>query len=199
MSAPTAIAAQSPSDDAAQDTAAAEKVSRLRRRRRPRTRSILYRRTVIYCLAPLLVMALAGVVAASKWFAAAEALDDRAGPSSVKAATDATVAMLSYTPDTAEAKLTAVKGRLTGSFRDSYSSLVHDVVIPGAKQKQIASVATVPAAASISATENHAVVLLFVNQAVTMGAGAPQSTISSIRVGLDRVNGQWLISDFDPV
>ena len=37
---------------------------------------------------------------------------------------------------------------------------------PGAKQKQISAVATVPGAASISASANHAVVLLFVNQTI---------------------------------
>lgn len=164
-----------------------------------RIRRIVTRKTVIFCLTPLLVMGLAVAVATGKWFTASKTLDAWAGATSVQAATDATVAMLSYGPDTAEAKLTAVQDRLTGSFRDSYLSLVHDVVVPGAKEKQIESVATVPAAASVSATENRSVVLLFINQAITMGSGAPESTMSSVRVTLDRVNGRWLISAFDPV
>jgi Mce-associated membrane protein len=73
------------------------------------------------------------------------------------------------------------------------------VVIPGATQKQISAVATVPAAASVSATENHAVVLVFVNQTVTVGTGAPTDTASSVRVTLDKVADRWLISGFDPV
>jgi Mce-associated membrane protein len=117
----------------------------------------------------------------------------------VQAAIDGTVALLSYRPDTVEKDLEAAKSRMTGIFLTSYSSLTHDVVIPGAKQKQISAVATVPAAASATATSTHAVVLLFVNQSVIVGQGAPTSTASSVRVTLDKVDGRWLISKFDPV
>ena len=71
---------------------------------------------------------------------------------SLQAAKDSTIAMLSYKPDTVEQQLGAARDLLTGDFRDSYTSLTHDVVIPGAKEKQISAVATVPAAASVSAT-----------------------------------------------
>jgi Mce-associated membrane protein len=77
--------------------------------------------------------------------------------------------------------------------------LTHDVVIPGAKQKQVSAVATVPAAASVRATADHAVVLLCVNQAVVVGQDASTTTASSVRVSLDKIGGRWLISQFDPV
>jgi Mce-associated membrane protein len=118
---------------------------------------------------------------------------------SVRAAADSTIALLSYRPDTVQKDLEAAQGRLTGTFLDSYKSLTHEVVIPGAKEKQISAVATVPAAASTSATENHAVVLLFVDQTVIVGKDAPTNTASSVRVTLDKVEGRWLISQFDPV
>ena len=117
----------------------------------------------------------------------------------MRAATDSTIALLSYRPETVEKDLEAAKSRLTGTFLDAYTSLTHDVVIPGAKQKQISAVATVPAAASSSATPTHAVVLLFVDQSVTVGQSAPTNTASSVRVTLDKVDGRWLISQFDPV
>jgi Mce-associated membrane protein len=60
-------------------------------------------------------------------------------------------------------------------------------------------VATVPAAASVSATTNHAVVLVFVDQSLIVGADAPTSSVSSVKVTLDKVGQQWLISDFTPV
>jgi Mce-associated membrane protein len=118
---------------------------------------------------------------------------------SVLAAKDSTIALLSYKPETVEQQLTAARDRLTGDFRDSYTSLTNDGVIPGAKQKQISAVASVPAAASVSATPNHAVVLVFVNQTVVVGQDPPTDTASSVRVTLDRVGGRWLISKFDPV
>ena len=81
----------------------------------------------------------------------------------------------------------------------SIEQLVGDVVAPGAKQQHITAVAKVPAAASVSATEDHAVVLVFVDQTTTIGNDAPTQTTSSVRVTLDRVRGRWLISQFDPV
>jgi Mce-associated membrane protein len=118
---------------------------------------------------------------------------------SVQAAKDSTIALLSYKPETVEKQLTEARDRLTGDFRDSYTSLTNDVVIPGAKQKQISAVASVPAAASVSAGPNHAVVLVFVNQTVVVGQDPPTDTASSVRVTLDKVDGRWLISKFDPV
>ena len=93
----------------------------------------------------------------------------------------------------------AAVDRLTGSFRQQYTQLVSDVVAPGAKQQHISAVATVPAAASVSATGNHAVVLVFVDQTTTIGNDGPPQTTSSVRVTLEKVHGRWLISQFDPV
>jgi Mce-associated membrane protein len=118
---------------------------------------------------------------------------------SVQAAKDGTVALLSYQPDTVEKDLGAARNLLTGQFRNSYASLTNDVVIPGAKQKHISAVAAVPAAASVSASEDHAVVLAFVNQTVVVGAGAPTSTASSVRVTMEKSGGRWLISEIDPI
>jgi len=109
------------------------------------------------------------------------------------------VALLSYRPDSVEKDLTAARDRLTGGFRDSYTSLTNDVVIPGARQKQISAVATVPAAASVSVNENHAVVLVFVNQSAIVGKDAPTDTASTVKVTVDKIGGRWLISGFDPI
>lgn len=121
------------------------------------------------------------------------------GIAAIQAAKDATVALLSYRPATVERDLGAARDRLTGGFKDSYTSLTRDVVIPGAHRKQVSAVATVQAAASVSAQPNHAVVLVFVSQTTTEGSGAPTVTASSVRVTLEKVDGRWLISGFDPV
>ncbi len=134
-----------------------------------------------------------------KWQDSSVRTSEIAGMQSVQAAKDSTIALLSYKPETVEQQLGAARDLLTGEFRDSYTSLTNDVVIPGAKQKQIAAVATVPAVASVSADANHAVVLLFVNQTVIVGQDPPTDTASSVRVTLDKVDGRWLISEFDPV
>lgn len=156
------------------------------------------RHLVVYLLIPLLVMSMTVGAGYLKFRQSSVATGQAAAISSVQAATDGTIALLSYRPDTAQETLTAARDRLTGTFRDSYTSLTNDVVIPGAMQKKISATATVPAAASVSATENHAVVLVFVDQSVIVGDGAPSATASAVQVTLDKVGSQWLISGFDP-
>lgn len=156
-------------------------------------------RTIVFVVLPIVAMVVAGGVGYLRWQQWSLASADSAKAGSVQAATDATVAILSYRRDTVEKDLAAAESKLTGSFRDSYISLTKDVVIPGAKQKQVSAEASVPAAASVSTSADHAVVLVFVNQMLVMGSDAPTSTTSSVRVTLDRVSGNWLVSGFDPV
>jgi Mce-associated membrane protein len=118
---------------------------------------------------------------------------------SMQVAKDATVRLLSYRPDTVDEDLGAARELLAGDFKNAYTSLINDVVIPGAKQKQISAVASVPAAASISADPRHAETVVFVDQTVIVGNDAPTSTNSSIKVTLNKVDGRWLILKFDPV
>ena len=162
-------------------------------------RRVRWSRAIVYVVLPALALLLASAAGFLKWQDGSAREAGVARAESVRAATDSTIALLSYKPDTVEKDLDAARGRLTATFLNAYTSLTHDVVIPGAKQKQISAVATVPAAASTSSTGNHAVVLLFVNQTVIIGQDAPTNTASSVRVTLDKVGGRWLISQFDPV
>jgi len=162
-------------------------------------RRISWSRAIAYGLLPVLALLLASAAGYLKWQDASVREAQAARAESVRAASEGTIALLSYRPDTVQKDLDAARTRLTGTFLTAYSSLTHDVVIPGSKQKQISAVATVPAAASTSATANHALVLLFVNQTIIVGDGAPTSTASSVRVTLDKIDGRWLISQFDPV
>jgi Mce-associated membrane protein len=106
---------------------------------------------------------------------------------------------LSYQPDDVDQKLGAARQLLTGQFLDAYTSLINDLVIPSAKQQRIVSSAAVPAVATASASAKHVVALVFVNQTITIGNGAPTTSASSVRVTLDRVGDHWLISSFEPV
>ena len=156
-------------------------------------------RIVAFGVLPGLALVLASAAGFLKWQDASVRDAGVARIESVQAAKDSTVAMLSYRPDTAEKDLGAARDRLTGTFKDSYASLIHDVVIPGAKQRQISAVATVPAAASVLANPDRAVVLVFVNQTAIVGTDAPADTASTVRVTLDKVDGHWLVSQFDPI
>lgn len=156
------------------------------------------RKTVFIGL-PALALALGALAGYLNWQSSTERVSVIAATQSVAAARDAATAMLSYQTDTVERDLNAARDRLTGSFLAEYTKLVNEVVIPGSKEKKISAVAQVPAAASVSATPDHAVALVFVDQAVTIGKGAPTNTASSVRVTLDLVDGRWLVSGFEPV
>ena len=156
-------------------------------------------RAMTYGVLPALALILALAAGYLKWCDGSARESRLAQGESVRAASDGATAMLSYKPDTVEADLGAARNRLIGGLKDSYSSLIHDVVIPGSKQKQITAVASVPAAASITESQNHAVVLVFVNQTITIGVDPPTETTSRVRTTLDKINDRWLISGFDPI
>ena len=160
---------------------------------------IQWPRVFAYGVLPALALLLAMGGGYLKWTDNSVRDDQTARVQAMQAAKDSTIAMLSYKPDTVEQQLTAARDLLTSDFRDQYTSLTNDVVIPGAKQKQISAVATVPAMASVSANPRHAVVLVFVNQTVIVGQDAPTDSASSVRVTLDKVGDRWLIAKFDPV
>lgn len=162
-------------------------------------RSIDWSRVLAYGILPGLALVLAIGAGFLKWQDNSVRDGDTARIESVQVAKDSTIALLSYKPDTVEQQLTDARSLLTGQFQQAYTDLTTDVVIPGAKEKQISAVATVPAAASVSAEPDRAVVLVFVNQTVVVGADAPTDTASSVRVTLEKAGDRWLISGFDPV
>ena len=122
-----------------------------------------------------------------------------AGTEAVQAARDSLAAMLSYRADTVEQELDAARKRLTGRFLDDYTQLTKTVVIPDAKQRGITAAAKVSAAAVVSATPDSAVVLAYIDQTTTVGKESATTTASTPRVNLDKVDGQWLISGFQPI
>lgn len=162
-------------------------------------RRIDWTRVAAYGVLPALALLLAMSAGFLKYTDNSVRNSDVARTESVEAAKASTIAILSYTPDKVDQELNGARDLLTGEFRDSYTGLINDVVIPGAKERQISAVATVPRAGSVSANSNHAVVLVFVDQTVVVGNSAPSSSPSSVRVTLDKVGDKWLISAFDPV
>jgi Mce-associated membrane protein len=161
------------------DLPGAEELSALRDSR------FSWTRIVATAVLPAVALLLALGVGYLKWLDGSAHASRAAAEESVKAATDSTIAILSYRPDTVDRDLTGAAGRLTGGFRQQYTQLVSDVVAPGAKQQQISAVATV--------------VLVFIDQTTTIGNDAPTQTTSSVRITLERLHDRWLISQFDPV
>lgn len=162
-------------------------------------RRIDWSRVLAFGVIPAVALLLAIGAGYLKWQDNSVRNANEAAAESVQVAKDSTAAMLSYQPETVEQQLNDARSQLTGEFLELYTGLINDVVIPGAKERQISAVTSVPAAASVSADSNEAVVLMFVNQTVLVGQDVPTDTASSVRVTLEKVDGRWLISKFDPV
>jgi len=187
-------------DDAdATDDADTEDAVKPKRTAKPFRPGIDWPRAFAYGVLPGLALVLALAAGFLKYVDNSVRSSDVARAESMQVAKDSTIALLSYSPDKVKQQLNDARSLLTGDFQNSYTSLINDVVIPGAEQKKISAVATVPAAASVSAEPNHAVVLVFVNQTVIVGADAPTDTASSVKVTLDKHGDKWLISEFQPV
>jgi Mce-associated membrane protein len=163
-------------------------------------RPIAWSRVLAYGVLPGVALLLAVAAGYFKWADGSAADVALARTESVRVASEDAVALLSYKADSADKDLNnAARDRLTGEFKDAYLNLIRQVVIPGAKEKHISSTVKVSAAAPVSTTSNHSVVLLYANQTVTIGEGVPTDTQPVIRVTLDKVDGRWLVSRFDPV
>jgi Mce-associated membrane protein len=126
--------------------------------------------------------------------------DASAARSTIAAATDGTVAVLSYSPGTLDRDFASAKSRLTGDFLSYYTRFTEQIVTPAAKQKSVQTSAVVLRAAVSELRPDSAVVLVFVNQS-TASKDRPQPTLtsSSVVVTLTKADGKWLISAFDPV
>jgi Mce-associated membrane protein len=195
--APAAVDSRVETAAAEPDVVGADEITRVHSEQDDRR--VSWGRVLAYGVLPTVVLLLTIATGYAKWIHNSAQAADAARIESVRAATETAIAMLSYKPDTVEKDLAAARDRLSGSLKESYTSLIHDVVIPGSKAKQISTTANIAAAASVTASEHHAVVLVFVNQAITMGKSAPTNTASSVRMTLDKTDGKWLVSQFDPV
>jgi Mce-associated membrane protein len=117
----------------------------------------------------------------------------------VEAATNATVKILSYTPETVEQNASTAEALLTGEFLDYYVDFMNRTVIPAARQKQVTTTATVVRGGVVALGDSAASVLVYVNQTTTAGTEPPKKAASAVRVGLQRIDGVWRVGAFDPI
>ena len=82
----------------------------------------------------------------------------------------------------------------------NYTQFTEQVVTPAAEQKAVKTTASVVRAAVSELRPNSAVVLVFVNQNTTSMENPDGAfAVSSVEVSLNKIDGTWLISSFDPV
>jgi Mce-associated membrane protein len=162
----------------------------------------LARRVALPVALAVLLLASIGLTAWSYFalYGPDRATDETVSATVVQAASDGTVALLSYSPDTLDGDFAKAKSRLTGDFLNYYTQFTADIVTPAAKQKSVKTTAQVVRSALAQLSGSSAEVLLFINQSTTSKENPDGAfTASSVKVGLTKVGNDWLISSFDPV
>jgi Mce-associated membrane protein len=126
--------------------------------------------------------------------------DAAAAKSAISAASDGAVAVLSYSPETLDHDFDTAKSHLTGDFLKYYNQFTSQIVAPAAKQKSVKTTAVVLRAALSEFHADSATVLLFVNQSTqSKDRPEPTYTSSSVVIVMNKADGKWLISSFNPV
>lgn len=126
--------------------------------------------------------------------------NDTAATAVITAASQGTVALLSYAPESFARDLAAAKSHLTGEFLTYYAKFADEIVGPAATQKSVKTEASVVRAAISELDPESAKVLIFLNQTTaSKDSPEPVQTASSVVVSLVKPDGNWLISAFDPV
>lgn len=126
--------------------------------------------------------------------------DKDAASSAVTAASEGTVALLSYAPETLDGDLASAKSHLTGNFLGYYTKFTDEVIKPAATGNGVTTTAAVVKSGISEIQPKSAKVLVFLNQTtMSKDRSEPAQTASMVMVTLAKSNGTWLISDFTPV
>lgn len=157
-------------------------------------------RIVSAAVAALLVLALAVGVGVLYYQHRQDVATEQARTDAVTAASEQAVAMLSYDYNKVDDQMAAAADGLTDSFRDDYMKLADEVIAPGAKEKKLTVQVSVQGGATVTASPDDAVVLLYLNQ-ITTSADAPDAatTGSRVRMEMQKVDGRWLTERLTPV
>lgn len=192
----TSEVTQDSSDDLAENSA--EKGTDPARR----TDRGVIRRNIGAILVAVALVASAGVATwlYFSWYRVDQQTDADAANAALEAAKTGTVALLSYSPETLDKDFATAKSNLTGDFLSYYAQFTEQIVTPAAKEKQVKTAAAVIRAAVSDIHPDAATVLLFINQTTTSKENPDGAfAASSVKVGLKKIDGRWLISAFDPV
>jgi Mce-associated membrane protein len=114
------------------------------------------------------------------------------------AARNHVVDILSYDYRHLDADFARGRDALTGKFADDYAETTSEVIRPSAEQYQAVVKAEVAKSSVVSGTANRVVVLMFVNQTTTSTRlDGPKVDLNRVRLTMNKVDGQWLVSDVD--
>ncbi|GAA2857293.1 hypothetical protein GCM10010472_13310 [Pseudonocardia halophobica] len=161
-------------------------------RRRPR------RAFAVLGVAAVVLALVAGLFA---FFAIRQLQVENARTAATAAAEQKVTDLLSYDYRSIATDQDGRTAMLTGQFKDDYGSLLKDVVAPAAAQQQLTTRSNVVSTSVVGTDGTDTVTLLmFLNQ-TTQSSAKPDPTLSGsrLRVTVQEVDGNWLVSEMTPV
>jgi Mce-associated membrane protein len=126
---------------------------------------------------------------------------EQAWQQALPAAKENVARLFSYDYRHIQADRNSVAGLLTGQFRTDYLSSMDKLVIPQAPAKKFVLVSTTQSAgvSSVSPDGHQAVVIVFLNQAISNTDVKARTDLVRLRVTMTEVGGRWLISEVKSV
>jgi Mce-associated membrane protein len=105
--------------------------------------------------------------------------------------------ILSYNYKTLNADLARASADTTGQFSGQFGVLASQLIGPNAVKQQTVTQAAVPVAAAVDSNGDEVTVLVFLDQSTTSKA-QPKAQVNSgqLRVTMQKVNGRWLVEQF---
>ncbi|MEV4729310.1 hypothetical protein [Saccharopolyspora sp. NPDC049426] len=108
--------------------------------------------------------------------------------------------VLSYSHETLDRDLAAAERAVTGGFARDYLELQRTMIRPAAVRDRISTRTTLSALGVVTATDRQVVLLAFINQLTTSSRRpAPLIEGARVRVTLEKVGEDWLVSTLDTV
>ena len=197
----TSETAEEAKDADAADTAVDDSPKRTVRERRGLPR-VLRKVKVVPAILVLLLLISGGAAAWMYFnrFQPNQHTDPSVARAVVNAASDGTIAMLSYSPESLDKDFATAKSHLSGDFLLYYTQFTDQIVAPAAREKSLKTTAHVMGAGLSELHPDSAVVLVYVDQTTTSkDMPDPSMSASTVLVSMARVNARWLITKFDPI
>jgi Mce-associated membrane protein len=124
----------------------------------------------------------------------------RARAQVVATAPASVVIVLTYQPDSMPDDIAAAKSKLTDPYLADYTRQANEVLMQTAVERKISLSTRVVATSVVSVKRSSATLLMTLSGTTTSPTTpAPVEVPSTVRVGMKKVGGQWLIAKMDPL
>jgi len=121
-------------------------------------------------------------------------------PSFVEEVEGHVVELLSYTPKDVRSRLDAEGAYLTDEFAKAFDELTRTVIAPDAVEHEVTVKAKAVDTGLSSSSDDKAELLVFVETTTTSSRlSEPRVDGARLRVSVRRIDGDWLITELDPV